>query len=49
MTWTDGDEIDPKEAKEHVKRVLADPKHKRPKGHADDELTRDDPITEEDA
>lgn len=33
-------------AKARVRELLADPKHDRPKGHPDDERTRDDPMPE---
>lgn len=46
--WKDGDEIDRKAAKEATRRMLDDPKHRRPKGHPDDEATRDAPIDPED-
>lgn len=42
--WKDGDDIDHKAAKEATKRLLEDPKHKRAKGHPDDEVTRDDAL-----
>lgn len=42
--WKDGDHLDRKEAKEATKRLLRDESKKRPKGHPDDELTRDDPV-----
>lgn len=44
--WKDGDEVNPGQAKKAVRELLDDPKHKRAKGHPDDELTRDDPLPE---
>lgn len=38
--------IDETAAKEHAKRVLGDPKHKREKGHRDVERTRDDDMSD---
>jgi hypothetical protein len=44
MTWEDGDDIDPTEAREQTRRMLEDPAHKRPTGSPDDLATADDPV-----
>ena len=39
-------EVDEEKAKERTEKMLADPKFKRPKGHKDDEATRDDDLSD---
>jgi hypothetical protein len=48
MTGKDGDDIDPKAAKEATKRLLEDAKHQRKQGSPDDLSTVDDPLPEGD-
>jgi hypothetical protein len=42
--WKDGDDINPGEARKAVRAMLDSPSHKRPKGHPDDERTKDDAL-----
>jgi hypothetical protein len=42
--WKDGDDINPGEARKAVRAMLDSPTHKRPKGHPDDERTKDDAL-----
>jgi hypothetical protein len=44
MSWKDGDEVNPGQAKKATDEMLADPKHKREKDSPDDLATVDDPL-----